>query len=194
MQEVFMKKSLGAKSLLYPTPIVVVGTYDNDGKPNAMTVAWVGIVCSQPPCVGISLRKATYTYGNIVEREAFTVSIPSESHVKQVDYLGIASGKVEDKFSVAGLTAIRSDLVDAPYVREFPFILECQLIETVEIGLHTQFIGEIKNIQADESILDERNLPDMGGRFRPLLYAPEVRKYYGIGSALGKAFSLGKEI
>ena len=189
-----MKRSLGAKSLLYPTPIVVVGTYDNEGRANAMTVAWVGIVCSQPPCIGISLRKATYTYGNILEREAFTVSIPTEKHVKEVDYLGIASGKMEDKFSVAGLTPIRSDIVDAPYVKEFPFILECRLFQTTEIGLHTQFIGEIKNIKADESILDKKGLPDMGGRFRPLLYAPEIRKYYGLGAILGNAFSVGKEI
>jgi len=189
-----MKKSLGAKSLLYPTPIVVVGTYDNEGRANAMTVAWVGIVCSQPPCIGVSLRKATYTYGNIVEREAFTISIPSENHVKEVDYLGIASGKREDKFSIAGLTAIRGDIVDAPYVKEFPFILECQLIQITEIGLHTQFIGEIKNIKADESILNEKDLPDMGGRFRPLLYAPEIRKYYGMGAVIGDAFSMGKEI
>jgi flavin reductase (DIM6/NTAB) family NADH-FMN oxidoreductase RutF len=189
-----MKKSLGAKSLLYPTPIVVVGTYDNEGKANAMTVAWVGIVCSRPPCIGVSLRKATYTFGNIMEREAFTVSIPTENHVKEVDYLGIASGKMEDKFSIAGLTAIRSDIVDAPYVKEFPFILECQLVQTMELGLHTQFIGEIKNIKADESILNEKSLPDIGGRFRPLMYAPEIRKYYGMGSVLGDAFSMGKEI
>jgi len=187
-----MKKSLGAKSLLYPTPIVVVGTYDNEGRANAMTVAWVGIVCSQPPCIGISLRRATYTYGNITDRGAFTVSIPSESHVKEVDYLGIASGKREDKFSIAGLTAVRSDVVDAPYVKEFPFILECRLVQTTEIGLHTQFIGEIINIKADESILNEKNLPDMGGKFRPLLYAPEIRKYYAMGPAIGDAFSMGK--
>ncbi|HQP56684.1 MAG TPA: flavin reductase family protein [Syntrophorhabdus sp.] len=189
-----MKRSLGAKSLLYPTPIVVVGTYDNDGRANAMTVAWVGIVCSQPPCIGVSLRKATYTYGNIIEKEAFTISIPTEKHVKEVDYLGIASGRREDKFSTSGLTPIRSDIVDAPYVKEFPFILECQLIQTIEIGLHTQFVGEIKNIKADESILNEKDLPDMGGRFKPLLYAPELRKYFGMGPVLGNAFSMGKEM
>jgi flavin reductase (DIM6/NTAB) family NADH-FMN oxidoreductase RutF len=129
-----------------------------------------------------------------LDKEAFTVSIPTEQHVKEVDYLGIVSGKREDKFSVAGLTAIRSDIVDAPYVKEFPFILECQLIQTTEIGLHTQFVGEIKNIKADESILDEKGLPDVGGRFKPFLYAPEIRKYYGIGVVIGDAFSIGKEI
>ncbi len=67
-------------------------------------------------------------------------------------------------------------------------------MQTTEIGLHTQFIGEIKNIKADEEILNEKNLPDMGGRFRPLLYAPELRKYYGVGAALGDAFSMGKAL
>lgn len=188
-----MKKSLGAKSLLYPTPTLVVGTYDKTGRENVATVAWGGVVCSQPPCVGISLRKATYTYGNILERKAFTVNIASETLVKEVDYFGISSGKEQNKLSVAGLTAVPSDIVDAPYVKEFPFVLECRLLKAVELGLHTQFIGEIMDIKADESILDERGLPDME-KLRPLVYAPEIRNYYGIGRFLGKAFSIGKEI
>ena len=81
-----MKKSLGANTLIYPTPTWVVGTYDKDGKPNVMTAAWGGICCSQPPCVAVSLRKATYSYGNIVERKAFTVNVPSVAHAKQADY------------------------------------------------------------------------------------------------------------
>ena len=81
-----MKNSLGAKTLVYPTPVFVVGTYDKEGKPNVMTASWGGICCSQPPCVAVSLRKATYTHGNILARKAFTISIPSESHVQQADY------------------------------------------------------------------------------------------------------------
>ncbi len=77
-----MKQSLGAKTILYPTPVVVVGTYDKQKKPNMMTVGWVGICCSKPPCVAVSLRKATYTYSNIVERGAFTVNVPSEKYIK----------------------------------------------------------------------------------------------------------------
>jgi flavin reductase (DIM6/NTAB) family NADH-FMN oxidoreductase RutF len=94
-----MKKSLGSKTLLYPTPVWVVGTYDKDGKPNVMTIAWGGICCSKPPCVAISLRKATYSYGNIMERKAFTLNIPSEAHAGQADYFGLVSGKNEDKFA-----------------------------------------------------------------------------------------------
>jgi len=186
-----MKKSLGAKTLLYPTPVSVVGTYDREGKPNIMTAAWVGVCCSRPPCVGVSLRKATYTYGNIVERRAFTVSIPSEKHVKEADYVGIASGRDADKFSAAKLTPVRSQVVDAPYVEEFPLVLECKLLHTTEIGLHTHFIGEIVDVKADEAVL-QNGIPDMK-KVNPILFVPEARIYYGVGSLLGKAFSMGKE-
>jgi flavin reductase (DIM6/NTAB) family NADH-FMN oxidoreductase RutF len=186
-----MKKSLGAKTMLYPTPVSVVGTYDKEGKPNIMTAAWVGVCCSKPPCVAVSLRKATYTYGNIAERRAFTVSTPSEKYVKETDYVGIASGRDVDKFSAAKLTPVRSDVVDAPYVEEFPLVLECKLLHTVEIGLHTQFIGEIIDVKADEAVL-ENGILDMK-KVNPILYAPVIQMYYGVGGYLGKAHSLGKE-
>jgi len=188
-----MKKSLGAKTIIYPAPVLVVGTYDQNGKANVMTVAWGGICSSRPPCVAISLRKATYTYGNIVERKAFTINIPSEIHVKEADYFGIVSGRKKDKFLEAGLTPIRSELVDAPYIQEFPFALECKLIQTVEIGLHTQFIGEILDLKADESVLGEGENLNIE-KVKPILFAPETLAYYGLGRYLAKAFSIGKEI
>jgi flavin reductase (DIM6/NTAB) family NADH-FMN oxidoreductase RutF len=110
-----MKQSLGAKTLVYPTPVFVVGTYDQEGKPNVMTASWGGICCSQPPCVAVSLRKATYTHGNILARKAFTISIPSEGHVQQADYFGLVSGRSGDKLTATKLTPVRSELVDAPY-------------------------------------------------------------------------------
>jgi flavin reductase (DIM6/NTAB) family NADH-FMN oxidoreductase RutF len=185
-------KSLGAKTLLYPTPVSVVGTYDKNGKPNMATAAWVGICCSKPPCITVSFRKATYTHGNITERKAFTINIPTEKYVKETDYIGIASGRDVDKFSTTKLTPVKSDLVDAPYVKEFPLALECKLRHILELGLHTQFIGEIVDVKADEAILDN-GLPDMK-KVNPILYNPEARTYYGVGNYLGKAHSLGKEM
>ncbi len=184
-----MKKSLGAKTLAYPTPVWVIGTYDKSGKPNVMTIAWGGICCSKPPCVAISLRKATYTYGNIIERKAFTVNIPSETYAKETDYFGIVSGKDTDKFLTTGLTATKGDLVDAPYVKEFPIILECRVNHTIEIGLHTQFIGEIMDVKADESVLDDDGRPDIE-KIRPIVFSPEVRKYHKIGDCIGEAFKI----
>lgn len=188
-----MKKSLGAKTLAYTTPVWVIGTYDKDGKPNVMTAAWGGICCSKPPCVTVSLREATYTYGNLKERKAFTVSIPSEPYAKEADYFGIASGRSEDKFRAAGLTPVRSELIDAPFVGEFPIILECKIIQVVEIGLHTQFIGEILDIKADESVLGNDGLPDLT-KIKPLVFDPGQRVYHGVGSLIGKAFSMGKQV
>ena len=187
-----MKQSLGPKTMLYPTPVVVVGTYDTQEKPNMMTAAWVGICCSKPPCVAVSLRKARYTYSNIVDRKAFTVSVPSEKYIKETDYVGIASGKKVEKFYATKLTPVKSNLVDAPYVNEFPLVLECKLLHTIDIGVHTQFIGEILDAKADDSVL-EKGVPEMK-KVNPILYVPETSLYYGVGAYLGKAFSIGKRI
>lgn len=186
------KKSLGAKVLFYPAPVMVVGTYDREGRPNVMTAAWVGVCCSQPPAVAVSMRKATYSYGNLVDRKAFTISIPSEANMKDADYFGMVSGRNEDKFRTAGLTPVKSQVVDAPYVGEFPLIIECRLIHTVEIGLHTQFIGEIADIKADPSVLSEDGATPDIEKLKPLIFTPESRFYYGVGRQLGKAFSVGK--
>ncbi|MCF8062667.1 MAG: flavin reductase family protein [Deltaproteobacteria bacterium] len=188
-----MKTSFGPRTLLYPAPALIVGTYDKVMKPNGMTAAWSGICCSKPPCVYVSLRKATYTHGNIVERKAFTLNIPSEEMLEKVDYFGMASGREEDKFAVTGLTPVQSELVDAPYVEECPMVLECRLKETVELGLHTQFVGEVLDVKADESVLGEDGVPDMG-KVKPLVFAPESRGYYGLGAFLGRAFSVGKRL
>ena len=187
-----MKKSLGPKTLVYPTPVFVVGTYDKAGRSNVMTAAWGGICCSKPPCVAVSLRKATATHGNIVARQAFTISIPSEKYVKQADYLGLVSGRSVDKFAVASLTPVKSELVDAPYVQEFPLVLECRLAHTFELGLHTQFVGEILDVKAEEAVME-------GGlvaikKMNPLVFTPDTQSYYGIGGFVGKAFSVGKTL
>jgi flavin reductase (DIM6/NTAB) family NADH-FMN oxidoreductase RutF len=169
-----------------------VGTYDKEGKPNVMTAAWGGICCSKPPCICISLRKATYTYGNIMDRKAFTVNVPSETHAKEADYFGMVSGKDVDKFAASGLTASKSKIVDAPCVKEFPLVLECKVIHTHEIGLHTQFVGEIMDVKADESVFEETGFPSIE-RVKPLVYCPEVGQYYGIGDYIGQAYSIGKK-
>ncbi len=188
-----MKKSLGAKTLLFPTPVLMVGTYDEAGKPNLMTAAWGGICCSQPPCVAVSLREATYSHAAIVARKAFTVGIACESRMMAADYAGIVSGRDVDKFAVTGLNPVKSDLVDAPYAAEFPVVLECRLLRIVEIGLHTQFIGEILDVKADHAVLGEDGLPDIM-KIKPLIFDTAHRGYHGVGAELGKAFTVGKEL
>jgi flavin reductase (DIM6/NTAB) family NADH-FMN oxidoreductase RutF len=187
-----MKTSLGAKSLHFPTPTCVVGTYDADGKPNVMTAAWSGICCSRPPCVYVSLRKATYTYSAIVAREAYTISIPSEDHIVAVDYFGIASGAKEDKLARTGLTAVRSELVDAPYVKEFPVAIECKLVNTQDLGLHTLFVGEILDVKGDPDVMEDGRLDIT--KIRPVIYDPARNRYFKVGEYLAKSFTVGKSL
>lgn len=186
-----MKKSMGAKTFAMPSPVWIVGTYGEDDKPNIMTAAWAGICCSAPPCVAVSLQKPRATYENIMKRNAFTINIPSIQLVTEADYAGLVSGKNADKFTAAHLTAVKSELVDAPYVDEFPLILECRLIHTFEIGLHTQFIGEIVDIKAEDSVLNEKGIPTIE-KVLPFVYSATDMIYYQIGEPLGKAHSIGK--
>lgn len=188
-----MKTSLGARAAAYPTPVYVVGTYDSTGRPNAMAVAWGGICCSDPPCVGIAVRKATYTYGNLMERKAFTVSVPSVDHVEAADFFGIASGRDVDKFAAAGLTPVRSELVDAPYVEEFPFVLECRVVHVAELGLHTHFVGQIMDVKVEEDCLDADGKPSVE-LLRPFSWAPVENHYYALGKKLGRGFSVGRSL
>jgi flavin reductase (DIM6/NTAB) family NADH-FMN oxidoreductase RutF len=188
-----MKKSLGPRTLVYPTPVLVVCSYDKEGNPNAMTAAWGGICCSSPPCVAISVRKATYTYDNLMDKRSCTINIPSENYAKEADYFGMASGKNEDKFTKTGLTPVKSDIVDAPYIREFPVNLECKIIQVIEIGLHIQFIAEVIDVKIDDTLQEKGDLP-MIEQIKPLIFAPDSRNYYVIGKQIAQAFSIGNEI
>jgi flavin reductase (DIM6/NTAB) family NADH-FMN oxidoreductase RutF len=185
-------RSLGPRTLLYPTPVLLVGTYDQKERPNIMTAAWGGICCSKPPCVTVSLRKATYSYASIMAQKAYTLSLPSLRYAREADYAGIYSGKDEDKFATLGLTPVRSTLVHAPYVGEFPMVLECALLHTLEIGLHTQFVGEVLDVKVAEECLDAEGRPDPR-LVDPLIFAPESQLYFGLGELVGKAFSMGKK-
>jgi flavin reductase (DIM6/NTAB) family NADH-FMN oxidoreductase RutF len=126
-----------------------------------------------------------------MQRKAYTVSIPSVALAKEADYAGIASGKDVDKFAETKLTPVRSDLVDAPYVQECPIVIECRLIHTLEIGLHTQFVGEIIDVKADEAVLNEKERIDIL-KVMPFIYDTGQMAYYAIGDRIGKAFSIGK--
>jgi flavin reductase (DIM6/NTAB) family NADH-FMN oxidoreductase RutF len=186
-----MKRSIGARTVMYPTPVMIVGTYDKDGKPNAMAAAWGGICCSVPPCISVSLRKATYTYECLMERKEFTISIPSKKYVEEADYLGLASGRDTDKFKDTHLTPEKAEHVNAPFVREFPVSIECKVIGIHELGLHTQFIGEILDVKVEDDCLID-GTPDTD-RISPFLYCPGNSSYFATGEFLMKAFTCGKK-
>jgi flavin reductase (DIM6/NTAB) family NADH-FMN oxidoreductase RutF len=189
-----MKISLPPKTILLPCPVLIIGTYGSDGKPNIMNAAWGGVASSNPPCISVSLREATLTHHNIRQAGAFTVNIPSEKYFKEADFVGLVSGKEHDKFKETGLTPEKSALVNAPIVKEFPYALECKLFKQVNLGLHTMFIGEIVGLVADSEVLSPNQLPDIE-KVRPMLFGSfGSMSYYSLGSKLGAAFSVGKEL
>lgn len=185
-----MKKSFGKKIAAIYTPVWVVGSYGLNFQPNFMTVAWGGVCCSEPPCLAVSLRKATATYGYIMQEKAFTVNIPGERQAAVTDFFGMVSGRDEDKTARGKIAAVRGEMVCAPIVAEFPINIELKLIHTIELGLHTQFIGEIMDVKIDDMLITEEK-PDLQ-KIMPFIYDTSNRHYYGIGKEVGKAFSIGK--
>ena len=185
-----MKKSLGQQPLALPSPVWVVGSYGANEQPNIMVVAWGGICCTDPPCVAISIKKTRSTYANIIERNSFTINVPSKYFLVETDYLGIVSGLTTDKFSTSGLTAVKSNVVDAPYVQEFPLVIECKLLHALNIGLHTQFIGLIMDVKADEDVIGANGFP-IAGKIDPLISSSSEKAYYSLGEYLDQAYLPG---
>lgn len=186
-----MKRSLGADTLAVPSPVWVVGSYDANGRPNLITVSWAGICCSDPPCVAIAVRKNRLSHANILHSCAFSVNLPAVGQLAETDLIGMVSGVSTDKFAMTGLTAVSSDLVQAPYVQQFPLNLECSLLQSVDLGSHTQFIGRICDVKADEEVLGRQGLPS-AWLLQPLLASAPERSYYALGRLLGQTSSAGK--
>lgn len=165
----YPKRSLGVKNLVFPEPAMVVGSYDKEGKANIMTAAWFGVANSRPLKVSVSLRPATYSYHCIMASQAFTINVPDSSLISYVKFAGKYSGKDMDKFKETGLTPVRSEYVNAPYVKEFPIVLECKLTEYHDLGSHRQFIGQVVDAKIDERLLNEDGKVNMD-IFKPIVY------------------------
>lgn len=187
-----MKKSLGPKTLAQPAPVWAVGAYDKDNKPNAMIAAWGGICSSDPASLTVSLRPSRHTYAGIMKHKAFTVSVCPEYLAAESDFLGMVSGKKVDKFAATGLTPTKSDCVNAPYIEEFPLVIECELTGTYEQGIHTLLIGEIKDVKCDEDKLVDGKHPDPE-KILPLIFSPGTRAYHTVSKFVGQGFSIGKK-
>ena len=132
-----MKRSLGARRFIYPLPVLMVGTYDENGAPDVCNVGWGGICCSEPPCVMLGLHPSRQTLANIQKTQAFTVGIPGASQEVVADYFGCVTAKVTpDKFEKSGLSAVKSEFVDAPVITDFPICMECELVSYEDEHCH----------------------------------------------------------
>jgi flavin reductase (DIM6/NTAB) family NADH-FMN oxidoreductase RutF len=151
-----MKVETKPTSLLYPCPVVLVTSSDGTGKPNIITLAWVGVVCSDPPMIGIAIRPGRYSYALIERRGEFVVNIPTKDLLNQTEYCGVISGRDVDKFSKSGLTPQPSSKVAPPLIRECPVNLECKVRKKIRLGSHDLFIGEVVSLHVEEDLLDSR--------------------------------------
>lgn len=184
-----MRKNFGAKPYLYPQPVLIIGTYDENGNPDAMNAAWGGI--SEANEISICLSAGHKTVKNLLKTGAFTVSMADADHVTECDYLGIASGNmVPDKFAKSGLHATASSLVNAPLIDELPMALECRVIGYDPDSCILR--GEILNVNADERILTDGRIDP--AKLRPITFDPVNNAYLVIGEKVGNAFRDGAKL
>lgn len=176
------RESWSAGNMLYPLPAVMVSCKRPGEKPNIITVAWTGTVCSSPAMVSISVRPERYSYDIIKETGEFVINLTTEKLARVTDYCGVRSGRDVDKFAEMNLTAGRSVHVEAPYIEECPVNIECRVQQILELGSHHMFIAEVLGVDIDDRYLDEK------GKFRlneanPIVYSHG--EYFGIGRKLG---------
>lgn len=185
-----MRVNLGPKTYLYPMPVLIIGTYDEQMNPNAMNAAWGGI--SDYKQISIALDLSHKTVKNILQHKAFTVSIANVANTAQADYVGIVSGNdVANKIEKVGWHVEKSTFVNAPLFLELPMTLECNLVSlNEETGI---LIGEIVNISVDESILASGDKLDVK-KLNPITYDPANHNYIALGEIVGQAFQEGKKI
>ena len=184
-----MKKDLGVKPYLFPMPVLMIATYGDKGEVDVMNMAWGGI-CAEN-MVSLNIDEDHKTSENIKKRGAFTLSIADIPHMEAADFFGIASGnKMANKFERSGLTAVKSEKVDAPIVQEFPLTLECKVVEDkMEVYGH-HVIGEIVGVLADESVLDEKDKVDVT-KLNAFVFDQFRNGYYAIGEKVGQAWHTG---
>lgn len=179
-----MKKSVRVSSGLFPTPVVMISCQEKEGRPNIITLAWVGVACSEPPIVSISIRPDRHSYPIIKNSQQFVVNVPDLSLVKTTDYCGNVSGRNVDKFKESGLSPIPCEKVMAPMIKECPINLECTVNQVIPLGTHHLFLGEVIAAHVNEEILDERGRID-AQKAQLLVFWPGKSDYWDLKDKLG---------
>jgi len=176
------KKELKGEVDLFPVPVVLVTCIDKKGRPNIITLAWAGVVCSEPPMVSISIRPQRYSYGLIKEEKEFTVNIPTVEIMKQADTCGIISGRDADKFKLTKLTPEPAKNVKPPLIKECPVNLECKVRNTMMLGTHEVFLAEVVAVNIEESVMTPAGKIDCA-KVNPFSY--NVGEYWSLKEKIG---------
>ena len=186
-----MRKNIKTTEAIFPMPVLMIATYNEDGSVDVMNAAW-GTMLSRNQVI-LNLTESHKTVKNIKERKAFTVSIADSKHVVEADYLGIVSGNnTTNKFENTKLTATKSENVDAPIINEFPICMECEFIEYQDDEYGAGVIGKVVNVTADESVMNGDNV-DIS-LVDAISFDPYTHGYYKVSERVGNAFSDGKKL
>lgn len=177
-----MKVRKSPWAALFPCPVVLVTCVDTDGKPNIITLAWAGIVCSDPPTLSLGIRPHRYSYELIEETKEFVVNIPTTDILRDVDFCGAVSGRDVDKFSETGLTPEPAEKVKPPLIRECPVNIECAFKEKIPLGVHHLFLGEVVRVHVEQDLLDERGKIDFA-KVSPFVY--NQGEYWSLSKRIG---------
>ena len=178
-------------NMLYPIPAVMVSCGRDGEKPNIITVAWAGNICSSPAMLSISVRKERYSYDIIRETGEFVVNLTTKKLTRAADWCGVRSGRDYDKFKEMKLTPQPSNKISAPGIAQSPVNIECKVKQVVELGTHDLFIAEVMCVDVDDSLLDEKNRLDLG---KAQLVAYSHGEYFMLGDKLGKfGYSVAKK-
>ena len=187
-----MLKDLGVKPYTFPMPVLMISTYNEDGTVDVMNMAWGGI-CAEN-MVALNIDEDHKTSKNIKRTGAFTLSIADIDHIEAADFFGIATGnKMKDKFERSGLHAIKSSMVYAPIVQEFPVTLECKVVECQNTIYGFRVLGEILNVLADEKVLDEKGKVNPA-KLNAFVFDQFQSGYYAIGKKVGQAWQAGVKL
>ena len=187
-----MKKSLKLRAVVSPTPAIIAAAYDENGKADACTLAFYTPTSHKPPCLTIAINATAKrkTLKSILSSGAFTIGYPSIEQAAEADWIGMASGYDHDKIAEVGWTVTKAEKINAPVINELKLVVECKVVNTVTIGSHVQITGEVVNIQADESILDERGRYSLE-KLKPIIYDEENWRYLAVGEKAADAFKCG---
>ncbi len=170
-------------NMLYPIPAVMVSCAGENIRPNIITIAWAGTICSNPAMVSISIRKERYSYDIIKKSGEFVINLVTEKLVRAADYCGVRSGRDIDKFTEMKLTPVMGKLSVAPMIDEAPCCIECKVKDIIPLGSHDMFLAEVVNVAVNKSFLDAK------GKFHlndTKLVVYSHGEYFGLGELLGK--------
>ena len=172
------KTTIEPRGFLMPLPATMLSCQKPGEKPNIITLSWVGVLCSEPPVVGVGIRLSRFSHHIIKDTGEFVLNLPSEDQVWQTDYCGHASGRDKDKFKECGFTPEKGLDVSAPIIRECPINIECKVTQSVLLGSHELFLGQIVTIQVDDRCVDKSGKVDIAS-VKPFVYVPISQTYVG---------------